>query len=583
MASPVSAEGVSPESAATVIGLFRGCQVTPQVENTGGFNCVLLASEETSEARSGSHHVHQTPNESEYGQFFARTGSNVRHQKSSAKTMERSSKSRSLLAVIVREFSFLASQILLLYLPVPAQELPQGTALEARLSGATGSRISHTGDPIEATIIAPVSFHGRILIPQGSRLFGSVTEATAFGLGLKHTTASIRYGFNALVLPGRASMPVSIQLLEVDTAKEHVDNLGTVYGIHPIVSLSSGVAYVAVPLLLADPLIGAPIWCVKTVIAPPANPEIHFPAGTELILRLSAAVALPAPSADFRIPIESFSPDDLNEIEQLVRNSRQRAQMGGRPSDIVNLLFIGSRSQLDRAFHASGWAQAQRKSPTSLYRMYLAMAKRYGYPSAPMNALTLNGVPSAFVQQKSLDTVQKRHHIRVWQYPQRTDVWLGAAAEDVGFRFDLTHWTHSTDPDIDSERAKVVNDLAFVGCINAAGLLSRSSADLVQDPRAQFPILTDGNIAVVRLNDCLDARSMPGVVETPAAHPRGRVARMLTTIRDDLVRSNIFFTTWNTLKLVGKSESHPANTHHGEPRELDWLGPPVPVQSDSGQ
>ena len=85
-----------------------------------------------------------------------------------------------------------------------------------------------------------------------------------------------------------------------------------------------------------------------------------------------------------------------------------------------------------------------------------------------MNALTLNGVPSAFVQQKSLDTVQKRHHARVWQYPGRENIWLSAAAEDIGFRFKLTHWTHSTDPNIDSARAKVVNDLVFVGCANAA-------------------------------------------------------------------------------------------------------------------
>ena len=60
-----------------------------------------------------------------------------------------------------------------------------------------------------------------------------------------------------------------------------------------------------------------------------------------------------------------------------------------------------------------------------------------------MNALSLNGVPSAFVEQKGLDTVQKRHHVRVWQHPQRANVWLGAAAEDIGFRFKLMHWTHS--------------------------------------------------------------------------------------------------------------------------------------------
>ena len=146
---------------------------------------------------------------------------------------------------------------------------------------------------------------------------------------------------------------------------------------------------------------------------------------------------------------------------------------------------------MDRAFHASGWSQANRKSPISLYRMYLAIAKRYGYPREPMPP---NLKRSAFrvCTAKSLDTVQKRHHVRLWQYPHRENIWLGTAAEDIGFRFELTHWTHSTDPDIDSERAKIVNDLAFAGCINAAALLPRDSADLVQDPKAEYPIAATG-------------------------------------------------------------------------------------------
>ncbi len=494
--------------------------------------------------------------------------------------------SRKIGATAFREFCFLACSILLLFLPVLAQNLPGGTALEARLSGATGSRISHRGDPIEATIIAPVSVQGRILVPQGSRLLGSVANATAFGFGLKHSTASIAYAFHTLQLPGGAAISVNTQLIEVETAKEHVDDFGRVQGIHPIASLSSSLAFYTVPLLLVDPTIGAPVWCIKSLIAPPANPEIHFPAGTELVLRLTTPVKVPAPNTDF-VPTKLFSRGDLTEIEHLLKDSAQRAYMGNRPSDIVNVLLIGSRTQLDRAFHASGWSQAQRKSPMSLYRMYHALTKRMGYPSAPMNSLTLNGVPSAFVHQKSLDTVQKRHHVRVWQYPGRANIWLGAAAEDVGFRFKLAHWTHSTDPNIDSERAKVVNDLAFTGCVEAAGLLPRAPMDLVQDPKAEHPIVTDGDVAAVRLNDCIHPRFMAGVGATPALHERGRLAHTLTAFRDDLVRSNIFFTTCNTFRFLAKHKAEPTTAHvqaiNVEPRGLDWLTHMTPPQSRSGQ
>ncbi|MFZ0591222.1 MAG: LssY C-terminal domain-containing protein [Bryobacteraceae bacterium] len=262
--------------------------------------------------------------------------------------------------------------------------------------------------------------------------------------------------------------------------------------------------------------------------------------------------------------------------------------MGNRPSDVVNVLLIGSRKQMDRAFHGSGWSQAQRKSPISLYRMFHALTKRMGYPSAPMNSLTLNGVRSAFVHQKSLDTVQKRHHVRVWQYPRRADIWLGAAAEDVGFRFELTHWTHSTDSHIDSERAKVVNDLAFTGCVDAAGLLPRSPADLAQNPKEEHPIVTDGDVAAVRLNDCIHPNLMASERNTSGLHRRGRqLARVLTAFRDDVVRSNIFFTTYNTLTSLAKRKAEPTTTHapliNGEPRGLDWLTSMTSQQNRSGQ
>jgi hypothetical protein len=273
--------------------------------------------------------------------------------------------------------------------------------------------------------------------------------------------------------------------------------------------------------------------------------------------------------------IESFSRSDLSDIGHLMKNSAQRAYIGSRASDIVNVLLIGSPNQMDRAFHASGWSLAQRKSPMSLFRMYHALTKRLGYPRAPMNALTLNGVPSAFVHQKTLDTVERRHHVRLWQYPQKENVWLGAAAEDVGFRFAVAHWTHYTDPNIDNERAKIVNDLAFTGCVNAIGLLSRAAVDLLQDPKAEHPILTDGDVVVIRLNDCIHPNIMPGVIEMFPLPRQRRLTHVLRALRNDLVGSNILFTTYNTFKLRKRHNMDPTSTEtqlgNRVRRGLDWL------------
>jgi hypothetical protein len=109
-----------------------------------------------------------------------------------------------------------------------AYKLPAGTTLEVRLSTPTGSRISHAGDQVEASTIAPISFRGQILVPQASQVFGSVESVKRFGLGLKHITASIHYRFDTVRLTNGDIIAVQTEVLEVETAKERVDVDGTV-------------------------------------------------------------------------------------------------------------------------------------------------------------------------------------------------------------------------------------------------------------------------------------------------------------------------------------------------------------------
>src|SRR5579884_3858650 len=256
------------------------------------------------------------------------------------------------------------SLLILVSFPLCAQDLPAGTALEVRLSTPVGSSISHPGDQIEGTEIAPVSVSGHILVPQGSRLIGAVQSVKRFGFGLKQVTAAVSYRFHTLQLPSGNTIPVHTQLLEVETAKERVDVDGKVRGIHPAASLSSSLSLATVPLLFIAPTVGVPVTAIKSVLAPSANPEIYFPPGTELIVRLTAPIGVQSAAAK-PAGIRSFSAGERVEIERMLKGSAQRTREGTRPSDLVNVLFLGSREQLDRAFHAAGWSQAERKSPLS--------------------------------------------------------------------------------------------------------------------------------------------------------------------------------------------------------------------------
>ena len=421
-----------------------------------------------------------------------------------------------------------------------AQTLPAGTVLEARLSSATGSGTSRPGCRVEAAVIAPVRIDDRTLVPLGSKIFGTVQEVNRLGLGLKHATAALGYRFDSLQIPGSETVPVHLRLVQVETAKERVDNRGVVRGIHPMVSLAAELSFCTVPLSFVFPLLSIPVWGIKSLIAPSANPEIFFPQGTEILLRVVAPAALPS-HGEVQLRVAALVASETTSVRLSFDNLKERrAYLGTRPSDLVNLIVLGGRVQIDNAFRASGWHAAHNRSAISLYRMYLALIKRKGYPRAPMNVLTLDGVAPELAYEKSLDTIEKRHHLRLWQDPQRPGLWLAAAAEDVGFQFRANHWTHMTDPNIDSERAKVINDLAFAGCLGAAGMLNSPAAG------------TDGEVAVIRLQNCSapnSSGSQAGIVQAPLH--RG-IYRVVRSVRDDLVRSNIAFMVYNTTLALKK-------------------------------
>jgi hypothetical protein len=153
---------------------------------------------------------------------------------------------------------------------------------------------------------------------------------------------------------------------------------------------------------------------------------------------------------------------------------------------------------------------------------------------------------------------------------QQSDFWLSTASEDVSYKFHRMRLTHATDPRIDNERAKVVNDLNFTGCLESATLLARDSSDaLDQLPRS---IVTDGDIALVRLNDCRNPRPMPAVNFGPGRHCR--FVRGLVALRKDIARSNLIFLAYNTAKLIK------AKQHSQEP-QAEWTRGSV-LYSSSG-
>lgn len=435
---------------------------------------------------------------------------------------------------------------------ISAQVLTAGTPIEVRLSVPTGSRISHPGDPVQATVISPVYGDDRLLIPQGAIASGKIEKVERLGLGFKYLSSGIEYRFDKLETPDGQSIPINARVFKVETAKEHVDAHGVVDGISPIANLSSGVAPYLLPALCLDPHLGMSFLGVKVMIARSPDPEIYYPAGTEAVLKLSEPATIqhsPAP-----IPsVPPLSPSDLASVHQILNAVGEQQTIRGRnhPSDLVNLLLFGSRESIAGAFQAAGWAGAQRRSILSLYRMYHSMVQRAGYAMAPMSRLTLNGAPANFEYQKSLNTFSKRHHARLWRLGG-DDAWLSTATEDVNYKLRDMHLTHATDPFIDNERNKVINDLAFTGCLASASFIDRSIA------HSQTPaISTDGRIAVLRIGDCQKSPAVPADHSAGWFGYRSRPVQILVALRNDLIRMNPAFLVYQSCKLLWVHEASP--------------------------
>lgn len=416
-----------------------------------------------------------------------------------------------------------------------ATVLPSGSELELRLLNRMGSRISRVGDPVRAAIITPVIHNDGVLIPAGAIVSGVVDQVESLGLGLRHTAARLRLQFTTLHLPDGTTVAIHGQLVSVEEARESVNEDGVVIGIHPSASFSTGVSSVCALFFLGEPEFRLPVIGFKLLAAHSPDAEINFPAGTEMLLRLTQDVPLHANSSNAAaVGLPPISASEATHFQELLASlPEQQTERDGRyASDPINFVLVGSRESIERTFSAAGWHGGERHDVMALYHMYHCVVERVGYSSAAMTNLTFNGKPPNITFQKSLNTLAKRHHIRLWRSVE-PDVWLGAATEDVRYRVRRLRITHDIDRDIDNERAKVVNDLAYSGCVSRGGLIPRASLGLLEED-AQ-PIFTDGKVAVVQLNGCDNPHVTP---RDPKSPPGVRSVVIARSVVEDIGRSN---------------------------------------------
>jgi hypothetical protein len=438
-----------------------------------------------------------------------------------------------------------------------AVESQHGTAVEARLSTPISTYSAKPGMQIAAAVTTSLCAGGASVLPQGTELLGVVSRVRKVGLGLVYESAGLKLEFTRLELPDGRQYPVTARLTEIDNARERVDREGNIHGTRATATLSNRVGERILVAALVHPAIMIPLFVLETSVFHFPDPEIQFGRGAAIRLNVEFPEEFGA-LAPCPLPERETSPEESAEVEKVVDalpywtySLRQR-----QPMDLVNLLFVGPREDLDRTFAAAGWIGARANSMRATVAVIRAIAEDRGFSDAPMRTLLLDGREPDLRLQKGLDTFEKRDHLRIWKRDDELDgrpMWASAATRDVAATFGMHPFgfTHQVQSDVDLERDQVVHDLVFTGCVDSVAYVPRPEGVRETGEDYRKGVNTDARVAVVVLNGCTQPIEDFSTDE-PMPKPAGlvRVIRRATlTARNHFVRDNLVYRAADYLRL----------------------------------
>ena len=350
--------------------------------------------------------------------------------------------------------------------------VPAQTELYLRLKTPVSTTSSHLNEMLKAEIERSVEVGGSVAIPVGAIVSGYV--ARLIPSSSPTDRAKLLLQFNTLELPGQAPVPLVCRVSNVDNAREKVLADGTIQGVLaselPVTLLNSAIEKV-------QKRSGGTQQAQQTggTWFGSADTSINYAAGTEFSVVLDQPLKV---SGHFKLEFAGQIPDTLKEVVMrlLVQAPRRVKNKQGGEGGPVNLVLIGSKEEISGAFERADWTAAQDSNANSLWKTFEAVIKGKGYDAAPMSILYVYGRPEDMAFEKMLNTFTMRHHLRIWKAPMTAPdgrpIWLVVADHDNGFDIRPGVISHSVDPRVDLERAKVGADLGMTGFVVAEELVS---------------------------------------------------------------------------------------------------------------
>jgi hypothetical protein len=381
-------------------------------------------------------------------------------------------------------------------------QVPAGTELQVRLKTKVSTQTSKPNDRVETVVIAPVMIDGQFAIPAGAIVRGTVEKAAQSSKGDERSVLAL--GFTEIEFGG-SKTKIAAHVSAIENAREAVDEQGQITGIVASETISGQLD--AGLNKLADKASGFAglLSTVKNAVLKEPESDITYDAGVDMTLKLTAPLTLKGPSGPGPAAKLTAIADE-NTLSALVNNQpfQTWAQKPSKPSDITNIMLVGTAEQVQQAFAAAGWSNAAGLSTQAKLETFKAIAEQRGYKEAPVSVLLLENKPPDLVFEKLTNTFAQRHHLRVWQRPetfQGLPVWVVAATHDAGIDFSQENRTfiHKIDPQIDRERAKVVNDLIFGGHVRSVAIVDRPAVPERGQNATGDNIETDAKMAVLVL------------------------------------------------------------------------------------
>ena len=234
----------------------------------------------------------------------------------------------------------LALSLLLRVAALCWREVPVGTTVHLRLPSAVASYSSRAGTPVRAVVIAPIEARGEMVVPARAQVHGRVISASRVGLGIVHERAALDVRFESLGTVPARGVPLSARLVEVDNSRERVLPSGTIQGIRTTSTVSYRVGGCIRTFIGWHIQSSLAFWLVRSLLVQVPEPEIYYPAGSELTLALSEPLRMPGETQTTRL--RSITPDEVDRIASTLNSlpSRAHAPVSGRLSDLLNVVVM---------------------------------------------------------------------------------------------------------------------------------------------------------------------------------------------------------------------------------------------------